>query len=303
MRTVANATKGHEMATTKKSDLIIPEILLEAVQGEFAGKLALFGESGTVFTSASLPNSQRGGDVIKIPYFGTLGEFEDLATNEGGVGAVPALTPAKLTMSSDTATVQHSGKAFETTEWALLAANYADPYSEAARQIKIGLGRRADLALVAAASAASTISPEVLAATITYDSVINAKMKWGDEQEDIALMIVHSKVFGDMLKLKDTTGQPLVTDPVNGGLARFAGIPVKVSDRVVVNAGSPNTYDNLLVKRGALAFWYSTPDDVQVDKDILTDVRVAALHVYWAAHRYTRVAGGTKPGVITLRTQ
>jgi hypothetical protein len=291
------------MATTKKSDLIIPEILLEAVQGEFAGKVALFNETGTVAISGTLPNQARGGDTIKIPYFGTLGEFEDLADNEGGAGAVPALTPVKLTMSSDTGTVKHSGKAFETTEWAQMAANYADPYAEAARQLRVGLQRRADKALVDAASAASSIAPEVLAATITYDSVVNAKMKWADEQEEIALMIVHSKVYGDMLKLKDLNGLPLITDPINGGLTKFAGIPVKVSDRVVVTAGAPNTYDNLIVKRGALSFWYSTPDDIQTDKDILADTQVAAIHVYWLAHRYTRVMGATKPGVVTLRTQ
>lgn len=293
------------MATTKRSDLIVPEILLDAVRGEFAGMQALNG-TGAAIISGTMPNSARGGDTVKIPYFGTIGEFEDLASDEGGVGAVPALTPAKITSDSDSAAVEHSGKAFEITEWAQLAANFSDPYSEAARQMRVGLQRKFDSKLITAAET-TTLELDVTAeatTTLTYDHVVDAKMLWGDEQEDIALMVVHSKQYGDLLKLKDGDGRPLVVDPRDGGLPRFVGIPLKVSDRVTVTEDGGgvgiDTYTALLCKRNALALWYAMPDEVQVDKDILADTRVAALHVYYAKHLYRRPNGGTKLGVIKL---
>ena len=53
-------------------------------------------------------------------------ELDDLA--EGN-----ALTPVKLSETSETATVTHSGKAGEITNWAQMTAMYADPYAEYAK--------------------------------------------------------------------------------------------------------------------------------------------------------------------------
>jgi hypothetical protein len=49
--------------------------------------------------------------------------------------------------------VQHSGKAIEISDWAMLAAQYADPYAELARQIMVAVARRGDKALIDVASA------------------------------------------------------------------------------------------------------------------------------------------------------
>jgi len=83
----------------------------------------------------------------------------------------------------------------------------------------------------------------------------------------------------------------------------FAGIPVKVSDRNTVVTGTPNTYETLLMKKGALAFWYNGQPTVEMDRDILADTDIAALHIYWVAHLYRRSVGGTKPGAVKLVTR
>ena len=238
--------------------------------------------------------------------------------------------------------------------------------------------------------------------TIDYDLVVDGKMKFGDEQSDIIGMVCHSKVFGDMLKLKDGTGRPLLTPSASEGeFARFLGIPVAVSDYVrpatgsamssVTSAGtspptititgtplgnfdlkvicvlggargtwtlqfstdggntysatllsaatvlltdtavdslvgvngatgltlnintgtatndntwtasSVNKYTSLILKRNAMAFWYNRSAlALQTDHDILKDTDLGAQHLYYAAHLYRRLRGGTTPGVCKL---
>ena len=288
------------MGTTKRSDLVIvSEILQEAIAGQLPG-MKIFAGSPAAVMNGSL-GSSKGGDTVKIPYFGTLGELDDLAA-EGD-----ALTPASLSQTSETATVQHSGKAFEVSEWAMLASDPAsDPYEEAARQISEAVVRRADKALIDKAVAAdSGMTVDVYNASVpvnfNYDLYLQGRLKWGDEQNDIAMIAVHSKVLFDMYAMKDSTGRPLLIDMADGGMPRLLGVPVMVSDRLVATSDSPPKYTSLILKKRSLAFWYNAAPSVDDDKDILADTRVTATHVYFAAHRYSRLPGSTKSGVVLLK--
>ena len=288
---------------TKRSDVVVPEILVEAIQGEFEGKQLLAG-SGVAVTSNTLPNDKRGGDTVTVPYFETLGELEDIE-NEGD-----ALTPEALSMEEETATVRHSGKAFEITEWARMSAA-GDPYAEAARQFQVIVARRADKALIDQAT--KDIAPEFVydasdetTGLINYDVMIEATGAWEDEQEEIALLGVHPKVYRDLLHLKTSTGEPLLVLPTTGNkVPTFFGIPVVVSKKCkqFVDPGDGETkYESIIAKRAALAFWYQAPTKVVTDYDALADTDLLAVHMYWASHRYKRVRGSTKPGVLHLIT-
>ncbi len=58
---------------------------------------------------------------------------------------------------------------------------------------------------------------------------------------------------------------------------------------------------SLLLKRKALAFWYNKNLlQLETDKDIWKHTKEAAMHLYGAAHRYARIAGSTKPGVVQI---
>lgn len=299
------------MPVTKKLDLIIPELLEDAIRGEFAGANALWG-TDAVLVNGTL-GVTKGGDIIRVPYFGNIGELEDLADDEGGAGAVPALTPAKLTMDSETAQVHHSGKAFEVTEWARMAAMYADPYKEAARQIKEAVFRRADKALIEAARSTTLIVDATTTAidgknTISYDAVVKGKYLWGDEGQSISTMAMHSKVGADAELLKDADGKPLVSDAIAGqSRRRFAGVDYTLSDKLtyLATAGqeSSRVYETILARRNSMLFWYNGDFQVQTDKDILADTTVAAVHIYWLAHRYKRMPGSTKTGVAKILTK
>jgi HK97 family phage major capsid protein len=285
------------MAVTTRSDLIIPEILVDAVQGAWPNRVALEGTPAVV-ESPTLPGGARGGDTVRVPYFNVIGEFDIVPEGQ-------ALTPVKITMTSETATVQRAGKAVEMSTWAELSARYADPYAELARQLVEGAMRAFDAALIDAASATGSGQTTVdrSAGTITYDAIVDALNAFGDAQVDIAAVVVHSKVLGDLRKVKDLNGLPLFVDAQQGGLPRVLGLPIIVSDRVPVITGTPTKYVTLFVLRGGLALWYNGEPKIETDRDILQDTEIMAVNTYFVAHRYSRMPGHTKPPVVRLITQ
>lgn len=283
----------------KRTDLIQPEILAEAVSAELAGRPVLYG-SPAVVTNTSLPGDKRGGDTVTVPYFGTMGELEDVAEGQ-------ALTLRTLSMSSETAQVQRSGMAFSITKWAELAAQYADPYAEAAKQVANSVQRRFVKALidVAKAPGASLAVHDVYNAgtpvNFSWDVVVDAKQdNWGDEQDDLALMASHSKVKGDLYKAKDTTGRTLYVDPATPGqLGMFCGMPITWSDRIAPSSDTPPKYSTLLLKERSLVLWMGAPE-IESGPDILSHTTVTAVNIYFVAYRYKRLMNGTKKPVIQI---
>lgn len=292
--------------TTKRSDLFRPEILEDAVRAGFAGMKALWG-TGVAVVNGTLGSTARG-DKVQVPYWGNMGELEDLPDDEGNVGQ--AATIAKITSSAEEATVRHSRKVFEVTKWAEMSVSYGDPYAEAARQIVEMVLRRADRALVDAANATTLVFDQTAlpTKTIQWDSVVRAKGLFGDEldaQGGVGLGVMHSKVATDAELLKDAENRPLLVNPVDGSLSRIGGIPFAKSDRLeILPATNPKTYSTLIAKPRSLVFWYNADAlTVKTDDDIIDDSTVAAVHVYWAVHMYSKMPGGTKPGVAKIVTQ
>jgi hypothetical protein len=102
------------MSTTERSDLILPSILAQEFSKGIAGMEVLQGSG--IFTVN--PGLQAGGtevgNDVTVPYFDSIGKAQSLA-----VGA--ALTPKKLSMSSETGTVVHLGDAVSVGGWAAKA--------------------------------------------------------------------------------------------------------------------------------------------------------------------------------------
>ncbi len=289
--------------TTSSSDLVLAsEILEPAIAGAFTGMIALLG-TGAAVINPTMPASVQGGQTIKVPYFGSLGEFDD------AVGELDAITPRKLSVTSETASVVRAGMGFEQTMFSKLVEDpRSDAYAEASRQIAKAGERYVDGKLISAATASLTSSmvKDVYSATvprtIDYDVVTDAKMLWGDEQMDIAAMVVHSKVLGDMMKLKDGIGRPLLTMPSDGSIARFVGMPVVVSDRLTASTDSPAKYTSLLLKRNALVFWHTGKPSVRIAQDAAADTDLVFVHLYSVAYRYLRLPGLVRGGVVQIKT-
>lgn len=296
---------------TKRSDLIYVDQLQEAIQAAVAGQVALNG-TGVAVMSMTLPTvgsggtKLKGGDTVRVPYFDFVGELDDVTEGNG-------LVPQKVSETSETATVTHSGKAGEITNWAQLTAQFSDPYAELGRQFAMAWIRRIDKGLIDKA-AATTLTNDIsgsagAAGLISLDAVFDTAQQWKDEQPEGPegmLLVMHSKVYGDARKLKSSTGVPLFTDPTKEfKLGRMGGIPVKVSDRMTVTGSGANSaiYTSLLCKQASMAAWVNGTPEIKSDEDILADSDITALHTYWVTHLYKRPANGTVPGVIALKTK
>lgn len=235
------------MAITTIDDTFNPQILSDTVQGVMRGKNALMG-SMLLATGAAISEpgftGGRGklGTAVDIPYFGTIGEFEEnLADGD-------AVTLRKIGMTSEQAIVTRDSLGFEATTWSRTSAS-EDPYAEAARIIQVAAVKQMDKRLVDAAVAPGVLL-NVTGADIDYDTTIDSQYKFNDEQEDIVAMVVHSQIKRDMLKLKDSQNRPLLVDSQqDNGFPTFAGLPIGVSDRVSI-AGST---------QGAVASTGTTP--------------------------------------------
>lgn len=289
------------MAFTKKGDILVPELLMSHLPAAFAG-MSVMGKTGAATINTSMPaGKSKVGETIKIPYFDSIGELDDITTDGD------ALTPRALSDTDESATVRHSGIAIEATKWAQWSAN-ADPYAEGARQMAIAVARRADKALIEVAEAAggSVLTNDVWNATpvnLTYNVMVDSLGKYTDELDNIACLVVRSEVYATMLKLVDDNARPLLVQSVNeGGLAKFLGVPVLLSNRLTKDVTDPAhpKYTSLLMKKGSLVFWMDGQARVLVDSDILADTDVAATHIYWAAHRYKRLADSTLNGVVRI---
>lgn len=214
------------MATTTSSDLIVPEVLEDAVAAGVRGMKVMMGTGAVLKREGFRPDRLAGGTTVKVPLFGHMGEFEDVSENS-------ALTLNELTMTSESTTVIQSGKAYEQTQLAALAAAYADPEGEATRQIVEGAERRVEKEAVVkmgeAAPAALSYSDDDN--TVSHDHFVETLAKFGDEERDVAAWVMHSKVRKDVRKIKDSTGRPIYVEPKDSAdVPRILGIPVFTSD-------------------------------------------------------------------------
>lgn len=284
---------------TKITDIVVAEVLADAVRAAFAGGVNALWGTGAAVINGSLPAGRdKVGTSVKIPYFSGIGEWEAIVDGS-------AFTPTKITMSEEEDTVIKIGKAFSITDWATFAA-VGDPYEEAARQMKSGFQAKVDKLLIEKATASlAAMTVDVYSATtprvIDSDLVIDGRAKFGDEAGDRALLVCHSKVENDMRKIKRSDGSPMFMDPSTGGLGKFAGYPVGMSDRMTASSATPPKYTTLLSQPGALVCWYNGEPVVETGRDILATADVIVVSTYAVVHRYVRMQDSTKPGIALLQ--
>lgn len=276
------------MATTLKSGVFVPEIATEVASAEFANQLAL-GYAGAPFASVLPPVDALGdeGDAVKFPRWTAMGEFSDLTEDV-------AMTPEALASATDTATVFAGGKAVEITDFAALASR-GDPSAEVGRQVARLAARYVDTKLIAEAE--TTALTETVGGAFTWNAFVSAIIThWGDAAfENVGGLVVHSKVLGDIMKLSEykDVNQVVVEGAAPGNQrlrGMIGGFPLYVSDRLTVTTdggGSGiDTYNNLVMKRGALGVMFQRELLVEADRDILKKNTVVAADVRAAVHLF-----------------
>ena len=246
------------MAVTTTSNVIIPEVLAAMIAAEIPGQLALAGSDAVTV----LDNLKGGpGNTIKIPRWGTIGDFTEVA--EGN-----AMPVVNIAATAAAATVKKFARGVEVTDEVLLAS-YDDPLKEVARQFARYAARAADRELITAAETSTLL--HTASGTITLNDIVDAIGKWNDASVNISGLVVHSKVYRDLIKLSEFKTLTQKADSVieKGVVGMVYGVPIRVSDAITTVAGSPNTYRNLLLKKGALGLWYQRNMNVETERDTI----------------------------------
>jgi hypothetical protein len=231
------------MAFTGQSDMLTPQILEDAVRGVFSGKKAFMGSilasSGAVAVRGTMPQGGASaiGKTIDVPYFGTIPGFVD--NNDGD-----SASPQKIAQTSEQATIARASLAIETTRWAqgigAVDPALGDPHDEAAAQVMEQAERKMDSIMIAK-FAATALLRDVYSATLPvyldHRQVVRARSKFGDEQDGVVAMAIHSMVEADLAEMLDANGRPLLVETVRQNAQgvdvvdkRFAGVPLLVSD-------------------------------------------------------------------------
>lgn len=291
------------MATTHPIDLFIPEVIAEEVMKGFSGKLVLTG-SGAIVVN---PTLERGagevGNTVTVPYIEDGGEAQVITESTAG-------SLEKITMSTESATVVRLFKGFSVTHLAAVAkATGRDINEVAADMVASGCARALETVAIQRALAravSGSMEYDGTAGNINPDAIVETLKLFGEELDDsqLAVWAMNAKPYWDAAKISDSTGRALYTDVIGGRLRELGGAPVRMtakSDLVV--AGSPTTYKNLLVKRGAILAWVNPSVKIDFERDPTADVDMVIGNMYAVVHAYGTMPGGTKPGVAVLKTR
>ncbi len=293
------------MASTARSDLINPEILAEEVAKGFAGMNALDGTGVVVVNPGLSAGADDVGNPRTVPYFESIGEAEEVT--ESG-----ALTPVKMTMSSEQGTVVRFGKAVSIGGLARRAKGYGRDIYEVARDAILRMVMRKMDALALDRLAARAVSSSMVydgsAGTVNPAAIVGTYKLFGDEitgAGDVALWVMNSKIQWDTASLSDSTGRSLYTPAIGDRLATLNGVQTRMSDKsnLLVASTSPQQYYSLLCKRGAVAAWINENISIEMERDALADADIMVVNAYAVVHAYSVMPEGTKAGVAAMKTR
>lgn len=237
------------MPTTQSSDLFSVQVLIDAVRGRFKRKNAFIGSSlvsgGAVRVLPTMPHGGKGAlnKTVDIPYVGVLGGFQN---NPEGSSA----TPQRIQYTSEQAQIGRSSLMVETSVLAqgigIAHPELGNPHDEAADQAMVAAEREMDRIIVNRVKSTNLVLPLYNASSPVYlehRHVVQARTKWGDEQDDIVGMVTHSQALADLATLYNARGEPLLVETVQEGQEgvvkrKFGGVPLTVSDSVPLDGSS-----------------------------------------------------------------
>jgi hypothetical protein len=277
------------MAYTAITDIINPEVLADQIAAKFPDYLVLGGTS-LVDVDTTFPLGSPG-TKFKMPFWKRIGAFADMT--EG-----TAMTPGKITASAESATVVRGGQALQVLDTSELVSK-ADPVGEIASQLARRAAEYIDAKLVSqlelTPNSFDQRSVVVTAGTglVDQNAFINAMISTlGDNHASLmagGAMILHSKVYGDLLKTGAIQNQYQSGMDVikSGSIGTLLGLPIILSDRATVNVvSSVNQYNSYIVGPGSLALFYQRQVLTEFDRDILLQADVVASTVHFAPHLY-----------------
>jgi hypothetical protein len=282
------------MAFTQISNIINPEVLADQITAKFPDMLVL-GNSNLVEVDSTFPLGSPG-TKFKLPFWKRIAAFGDMT--EG-----TPLVPGTISASAEYCTVVRGGAAFEVLDTSELVSK-ADPVGEVSTQ----LGRRAAEYIDAKLVLQLELTPNTFDQTnagvqtangtnangvVDQNVIISAMVTTlGDNHQKLlggGAIIMHSKVYGDLLKTGAIQNQYQSGLNViqSGVIPTLLGLPIVISDLVTaVSVSSTMNYHTFIVGPGSLALFYQRQVMVEFDRDILLQADVIASTVHFAPHLF-----------------
>lgn len=242
------------MATTLKSNLIIPQVLADMIDKKLVNLMRFA-------PLATIDNTLVGnpGDTVTLPSYAYIGDAATLAENN-------ALTPVALTASSVQATIHKLAKGVEITDEAMLSA-YGDPVDEIARQLALSIASQMDNEMLAVLAAITGTMKYTISGTAPTPADISAALELFGEDIDMATkaVVVSPALYTG---LRNTSGwlpaSEIAADRlIRGAVGEAYGCQVIISNKLT----TPKTA--YIVMPGALRYFLKRDTLIEQDRDIL----------------------------------
>lgn len=205
------------MALTTISEMVNPKVMADMISAKISQKIV-------VAPFAKVDDSLMGvaGDTIVVPQYSYIGDAADVA--EGN-----EVETTKLVTTTTEATIKKAMKAVELSDEAVLSG-YGNPVGETNNQLAASIAAKVDSdAMQALLSAAVTYTANDI---ISYDSIVDAIDKFGEESGSKKVMFVHPSQLtqlrhdADFISSEKYTGDVLITGEV-GMIANTRIVPSK----------------------------------------------------------------------------
>lgn len=267
------------MASTKVTDLIVPEVMADMISAKLPKKLRF-----TPLAEIDTTLQGRPGNTITVPKWTYIGAAEDVL--EGA--AIPTTALAK---TSSKMTIKKAGKGIELTDEALLSG-YGDPLGEAVNQLSLSIADKIDNDVIAAATTA-TQSVNIPSTTkITIAKLQDAIDIFGDEDYQ-SMILVTSSADAVALRNEWIAAHPnadvVANVQVKGAFANILGVDIIRSNKSTVGHGflvkitaDPETQETqaafkIIMKRGV---------EIEKDRDIIHKTTVLTADEHYGAYLY-----------------
>lgn len=282
------------MPATKIADVVVPEQLTKMVSAQISPYMD-FVRTGIASLDYHNTKIDEGGSFAEIPFYDQLTGDDEVLTDSS------SLQPQKIATRKDIGVVCHRGKAWASRDLATILSG-DDPMKEIAKQVAKYWGKRSAEHLISVLNGVFDATAGVLKdthlnavgvttgtkITLSSTNVIGAAQKLGDMMDQFDSIVVHSKVYADMLNEKlvvfperfDTTSVKLADK------GRYLGMDIIVSDYAPVDTtttGYP-LYTSYLCRKGSLYFGMQRELMTETDRDILALKDVLSTNIHFVPH-------------------
>jgi len=255
------------MATTKRTNLVIPEVMAAMVNAELENKMrftnfadvdtTLVGQPGD---SVTMPAYEYSGDAVVVP------EGEEIPLD-------------LLEASSRSVTIQKIAKGIELTDEALLAA-FGDPKGEAARQIAMAIANGLDNSLL---TALQTTSLSTKGDVKTVDTINTAIEAFNDEDLEQMVLYVNPK---DASALRKAATNDWTKPAELGDDILMTGVFGELLGAQVIRTRKLAEGEAILAKRGAVKVFLKRDTLIETDRDITRKTTVLTGDKHFASYLF-----------------